>query len=671
MERPGGMRELIRKAYRAFNPDTSLGKPDKTLAEQYEDHSWMLKQLERAQKADSDMRDNAREASAFLTARHGMWEDEWFQEMDGRPRYTFDLTTPVVDQVDRTMARNDYVTHVHPAGGEGTKDIAATYEGIIRHIENISRGKIVYTRADRGMVRKGLDGIEVVQDYVDGDAFEQDLMVKHIPNWLDTVWLGPHKEPDGSDCKYAWKLVGIPEEEYKAKYPDRDGVSVGSDRAGHSFYPREDQVAVGLFYYLLPVEREIVKMSDGEIYEADQLAKTVEGQEISVLDELAAAGIVEVGRRKRTTHKLCIRKFDLTGWIDEKHKETVFNYVTLVPRYANFSYEEDKPIWFGAVEKLMDPQRNFNYLKSREMEEGALAPRKKLLATKAMAKGLTRHWARLNTSSEPVLWFNPDPKAPDGKPVETGGAKINEGLKVLSDDMANIIDRSAGIFSANRGDDAGFEQSGVAIEALQDRGDAGANKYIAAREVAQAPIGRILVKAIPKVYQPGRQVRILGEDGSEEFQTLGIQVQDQQTGQMVLLNELEQGTYDVTCTSGPSFQSRSSETATAIKEIGTIDPTFIEQNGDILANSVNSPGMKQVAERKRRELFLKDMIPDDQLTDEEKAQKRQQGLINGTIPPETPEEAKLVQWAQSQPKPEDPMMVAAQAEAEKAAADRI
>ena len=64
------------------------------------------------------------------------------------------------------------------------------------------------------------------------------------------------------------------------------------------------------------------------------------------------------------------------GWQDDKPKKTVFkDWLPIVPVLANFDVIDGKVIYYGAVEKLMDPQRVFNYTKSREVEEGALAPR--------------------------------------------------------------------------------------------------------------------------------------------------------------------------------------------------------------------------------------------------------------------------------------------------------
>ena len=610
---------------------------------QYQDHSWVLTQLKAAQEADHDNREQAREAHLFVNKRDGQWEPYWWDNSDGKPRYTFDLVNPIIDQVAGDMERSDFDIRVSPAGGEATKELAATYDGLVRNIETMSNATSIYNRTGREMITVGLDGWRVSHKYIDSDAFDQDLVIEKIGNYLDRVWFGPHEEPDGSDANYCWVLTGMDPEAFREQYPDRsESAGVDSDRTGTAYFYRQDLVMVGEFLYMEDVEREMVLMSNSKVYEVDDDFKAVS-------DELKLLGVTEVRRRKRAKRVVRSRLFDNDGWINEEPRETMFqNWLPVVPCYANFSFTEDKVIYWGVVEKLMDSQRGFNYSLSREIEEGALAPRQKYWMTHTQSAGFEEELSTMNTNSDPVQFFNPDPELP-GPPVQSGGAQINPGLRVISQTLQQIIGQNAGMFAANMGDNPGL-QSGVAIDALQDRGDIGNNKYLTARERSQAHTGRILVDAIPRVYTPGRQVRLLKEDGSQDMAIIGEQVPDMQTGQMITLNDLSEGTYDVVCSFGPSFKNRQNETVTALTEVGKVDPSVIEMGGDILLGNITSPGMDQLADRKRLQLFQAGVIPQDQLTDEEQAQQQQMA---------------------QQPPPEDPMMVAARAEETKAQADLV
>lgn len=608
---------------------------------QYEDHQWMLAALKKAQDDDHDNREMAREAHRFINERDGQWEEKWRDVYTGRPRYTFDLTNPMIEQITGSIAKSDYDIKVQPAGGKATKKTAEKYEGIIRHIEAISNASEIYSKSGRSMAVQGCNGWEVVQAYQDGDSFDQDLMIATVPNWVNRVWLGPHTEQDGSDTPYAWKLVGLTEDEFKAKYPDRTvPASISTDAVYITYNGRQDLILVGMFYYKKAVPRELAIMSNGKTHVVDDTFEMVR-------DEYAMMGITEIRRRTRTVMKVCTRKFDNSGWIETKSKETVFeNWIPLVPCYANFDYNDDCVEYYGAVEKMMDWQRVYNYSMTREIEDGAFSPRMKYWMTTKQVAGHTETIQTLNTNNDPVQLYNHDPEVP-GPPQYLGGAQVNQGLRVISENMRTGLPMSAGLFAASLGDNPGL-QSGVAIEALQDRGDIGSNKYIEARTIAQRQTGRILVNAIPRVYDIGREVRILGDDGSVDVETIGEQVLDQQTGSIITIHDLSEGQYDVTCTAGASFTNRQSQTVDAMTKIGSVDPSVIQLGGDILADNINGPGMAVIAKRKRRQLFTAGVLTPDELTDEEQAELQQQ---------------------QQQPPQEDPMMVAARAEEAKAQAD--
>lgn len=593
----------------------------------YDDHNWVLNQLTQAQNADTDNRRKAREAHGFIDARDGQWEQGIYNSFRDaqKPRYTFDMTSSIIDQIVGHMDSRDYSIDVRPSGGDATKETAKTLDGMIRNIENISDADQTYRQAGRESATSGLDGWRVVQKYVNDDAFDQDLIIEKIPDYLDRVWFGPHTKPDASDAKMAWVLSGVTPEEYEKAYPGRAAASVSSDRTETQYYYRQDLIMVGEFLYLKPEKRELVLMSDGQVLAVDDDFTRVQ-------DELAQAGVTEIDRRERAIHVVCSRLFDASGWIKESRKTVFQNWIPVVPCYANFRYYENKVIYYGAVEKLIDPQRVFNYGKSRQIEEGALQPREMYWLTPEQAKGHEAELSRLNVSTEPYQLYNPDPQAP-GVPQKSIGAQVNAGLQVMTEDMKMILAQSAGMYAANMGDNPAL-QSGKAIGLLQERGDTGNTKYVTALEVALRQTGRILVNAIPRVYSPGRQVRLMNEDGSYEITTLGQQVLDQQSGQVVTINDLSVGTYDVICESGPGFKNRQSQTVEVLRELGQVDPSIIEISKDVLIGNIPAPGMDQVGRRVRRQLFTAGVIPFEDMTDQEKAEFEQ---MQQQPPQESPE----------------------------------
>ena len=603
------------------------------------EHDEMLIALQNSQEAESDMRNQARSAQLFVNKRDGQWEAEFWESNDNKPRYTFDLTSPIVDQVSGALDMANFAIKVSPAGGEATEETADILSGLIRNIENLSYATDIYSAAGRNMVTAGIDGWRVVHKYVDSDSFNQDLVIEPIHNYVDRVWFDVSSEKrDRSDARFAFVLSGLSPKDYKKQYPNGSGQSVSEDRDATAYFNKPDLIMVGEYYYIEQEKSDIIMMSSGQVLEDNEDFNTIK-------DELAAMGVTEVKRRTRMKDTVYVRKFDAQDWLGSKQK-TVFSMIPVIPTYGNFRNVEDKTLYFGVVEKLYDPQRVLNYSLSREIEEGALAPRAKYWMTPKQASGHEDELSTMNTNTDPVQFFNVDEANP-GIPQQNGGAQINPGLSRVSEGMRTMIGQSAGLFASNMGDNPGL-QSGVAIKQLQNKGDIGTIKYFTAQEIAIARTAKILVDAIPSVYDTQREVYLLNEDGSQETQTLNQVVIDQQTGQPITLNDLSIGSYDVVCSSGASFQNRQQESNAALLEMAQIDPSLIQMSGDVMLKNVDAPGMDTLAERKRQQLLAGGMIPADQQTEEEQQMMAQQAQSAGQQP--------------------DAMMIAAQAEMQKAQA---
>ena len=616
----------------------------------FTNYSQVIKLLDEAQDADQDNRERARESHDFVDKRDGQWESEIWRRMGdaGRPRYTLDKTNPIVNQIVGKIKQADFDIKVRPSGGDASKDTAKLLDGIIRNIENISNSSHVFSTSAKSMVTAGIDGWMIVQDWADTDAFEQDLFIKPVPNFVDSVWFDTNSQmQDRSDSKWAFKLTSFSPDAYKMKWPKGKEMSVGQDRTYSSYYNKPENIVVGECFYVKEVDRSIYKMTDGSVYAAD------DPKFIQLQDELAAAGVTVKETRLRKGKKVYIRQFDGSDWLG-KEQETVFNWIPLIPTYGNFKVTDNKIIYRGVVDKLIDPQRIYNYARSRQIEEGALAPRDKIIATQEQVQGLTTGFETMNTNNEPVLLYNHVEGQPP--PFKIGGSQVNPGLESTAMAANQDITQAAGLFAANMGENPGL-QSGVAIDALKKSGDIGTIEYFDAQEVAICHTARILLDAIPKVYDTERQIRILNEDGSFDMQVInqpqGLMI-DQQTGTRILLNDLSKGRYDVTCTVGKSFSSRQEESVAAIIEMAAFDPSVITEGGDILLSNSNAPGLDLIAERKRVQLFKAGLIPEDQWTEEETAQVQAQQ-----------------QAAQNQPPPEDPLMIAAQAEMVKGQAEQL
>lgn len=603
----------------------------------YSDFEVAKELLKEAQDADQDNRELTKEAHLFVSKSDGQWEPERWNNADGKPRYTFDQVSPIIDQISGDIDDSDFDVDIQPESGDANEDTAKVIAGMVRNIERVSKAKHIYAKVGRNVVTAGLDNWEVSTEYSDNVTFNKDLIIRPIPNSSERVWFGlGADEEDRSDSSCGFILSAIPAGQYNENYPDGTGASVSQGQLSNwAYYNKADHVIIGNIFYKKETEEEIIITSMGRHMTAKEYKDNSE--------YFKMGGEVITDTRTRIDTTIYLRKFDNDGWLSEP-EATVFDSIPVIPAFGNYKVIENKTVYHGVVQKLMDSQRVLNYSLSREIEEGALAPRAKYWMTSKQAAGFEGTLRTMNTNSDPVQFFNPDPNNP-GVPQQNGGAQINPGLRTISESMQALMGRTSGIFAAGMGDNMNA-QSGVAIGKLQDKSNNITSKFFSSLEIAIGRQYQILVDAIPKIYDTHRQVRIVNSDGSTELVEINKPIIDPNTGQQVgIENDLSIGDYSAKCTSGPSFDSRRSESINAITELAIIDPSIMQTGADVLLGNLNSPGVDKIAERKRLQLFNQGMIPESQMTDEEKQQYEQ---------------------IQQQPKEPDAMMVMAQAEQAKA-----
>ncbi len=572
----------------------------------FENHGAVLILLGKAQTIESDVRGIVREVHAFLDDKDGQWDDLAAKAFEGRPRYTLDKCNDLVDDIAGAMEQSDFDIQILPAGGDATKDLAKTYDGLIRNIQNLSNATDIYDASSRMMVRAGMDGWRVNQRWGDNNTFDQDLYIDPIADFVDRVWFDPNSMlQTREDANYAFVLTSMIKSDYEQEFPEGKGKSVSIGDNTSSMRTAE-VVVVGEILYKQKVTRRIVELSNGAVYVDDERFQKIK-------DELENQGAVEVRDREREMDEVKTRIFDGDGWLTDV-QDTVFELIPLVPEYANWSIRRKIPNYWGIVTKKMDAQRIYNYTESRNVEEGALAPLAKILVTKEQIGGEQEAWERLNVSSDPVLPYENMPDTPP--PFKIGGAQINPGLEITSQSMLQNLQSTAGIDQLP-GQSLGL-QSGLAVELKQNRGDTRNYKYTRSKQIALCHTGKILMLAIPRVYDTKRQVRIINEDQSFEMVTVNDRIIDEQSGEPVEVIDLSKGVYDVTCSVSKSYKNRQQETVSSIIEMAAIDPSIIEDGRDVLYKSLNAPGFEILAERARQKMLLSGQIPEDQMTDEEK-----------------------------------------------------
>ncbi|MEO9497699.1 MAG: portal protein [Vibrio splendidus] len=580
-------------------------------------YSASISQLSKFQAADKDCRDKAREQDAFVIDPDGQWEPNVARKLDGakRPRYTFDFTSSAIEILMGDIEDMDFAVNVKPNGGGADKELAELREGMIRTIENMSNATSTYRNAARRIMRRGFDAWMVRSKYADDFAFEQDLTVEPIANAINRVYTSDDGiKPDNSDSSCTFVLEALSLSDYKEKYPKGSKISVDDNSDDIRFDDNQREVIVVAHkFYRKYTKKQVGLLSNGDVIVIDE-------NFVKIADEMTQMGISLVKTKEAKVPKFYHRIMDGGGWLSDE-RETPFSSNPIVTVYGNYEItgKTSEKRYSGIVEKMMDFNRVFNYAKSREIEEGALAPKDFFWATKENAKGHTEKWARMNTSSDPVQFYNPDEENGAIPPQRAGGAQINPHLNQLSADMQMGIQSASNINNAMNGQQAG-RMSEEALRMQIDRGTGATRKWVNSLVLGIRRTGELLLEAMPYVYDTKRQYTITNMDGTTEDTMLNDEVYDRQSGQMVRLNTLNKGKYAVFCDAGPAFSNKLEAGLRAMLEYAALDPSIVQQGGDVMLNAIDAPLVDVIANRKRQMMLQQGLIPFSEMTEEEQAE---------------------------------------------------
>lgn len=552
----------------------------------------MRKRYDRAVEADKDNRDLGLADLKFVTIPGHQWDERERKKREGkRPCYEFPILRSHWRQVvnDQKKARPGIKVR---AVEDGDVKGAELRQGIIRNIESRSNAERAYDRAFELLTASGFGAWRVKTEYSDDDAWDQDICVRPIADPLSSVWFDPDaKESDCRDGKFCFVEETISREEFEARYPDAEAVDFESaKRDGLDKWYHEDTVRIAEYWRVVPVEKTLLLLSDG---------RTVDKAE---LDEQTVAQMIQQGitvERERLCKgsKVVMSIVSGSEEVDGPH-DSVFNRIPIIPVYANRHFIEGKWTWAGMVRFSRDPQKLLNYNLTTAQEVLAKQPKAPYIVTPKMLEGagVKAMWDNANAADTPYLPATPDPQMPGG-PQRLPPPQIGSAFVQMSQIATDMLKASDGIFDASVGARSN-ETSGRAIMARQLEGDTATFDYQDALSFAIQSTGEIILSALPKVYDTPRAIRVLGKDGGEDWVEL---YQEGQDGQKV--NDLSAGKYDVTVSSGPSYDTMRAEFVDVLGQMVQGNPQLMGVMGDLIVGAMDFPKADEAAER------LKMMLP--------------------------------------------------------------
>ncbi len=459
---------------------------------------------------------------------------------------------------------------------DNDKAIAEIREGLARNIWSVSDGESISDYQAQYQVYAGYGAWEICTDYADDSAFDQDILVKSLPNPF-CLWFDPSaKDMLKRDAKWWLKTEKLTKEAFESAYPKADRVSFeDTEFDDDEEWEDDESVRVCEYWWKEPVTKTIALLQDGKTVD---IAK----------DQPDPALIVK--QRKVKSHKIMTAIVSGDSVLSEP-AEWAGKFFPFIVVYGDYILIDGKIHWQGMVRDLKDAQMAYNDSRTSIVETIALAPQSKVWATAEQAKGHVNAWAEAHKKNLPMMLYNTDPNAP-GPPIRIGGADVPVALIQAAQMASEEINSLAGfVFDPSSQDNK--NSSGKALNARARQGQIVTFNYPDNMGKAMKFTWEILNDLIPKIYDTERSVRILGADGAEKF--MKVNQVDPVTGQV--MNDLSQGKYDITVTVGPSYATQRQESVEAYTDIATRNPELMGVAGDLIFKNMDLPGSEQIAER--------------------------------------------------------------------------
>ena len=476
-----------------------------------------------------------------------------------RPCLTIDQINQYIVQVVNDMRQNKPAVKVRPVDDNSDIKTAEVFSGIIRQIEDQSTAQIAYMTSGESAVRVGEGYFRFITEYEDEKSFNQVIRIKRVPDMF-CVYLGPHMMPDGSDAEYGFVFEDLPVQTFRRMFPGKKFTSVDFSEVEdlHTYWGEDEKIRVCEYFYYDYENAELVFLQDGR------------SMLRSEYDKLELKPRVTDSRQ---TRKRSVKWCKLTAVEVLEKRDWAGKYIPIVKVTGKESWVDGKRVLWGLVRPAKDALRMYNYWASTITERLALSPKVPYIGAKGQFEGNEDRWDKANAVNFAYLEYNPidvngtvvpPPQRQQPAPLEV--AMIQQ-LQIIREDVQS----SLGMFKASLGKEQP-NQSGKAILALTRESDTGTFHFADNLSLSIQHGGRILVDLIPKIYDTPRVLKILGEDGKMQSANLNpdqpAPVQQFQTSDGVqTIYNLGVGTYDVTVTVGPSYNTKRMEAATMFTDL--------------------------------------------------------------------------------------------------------
>jgi len=578
-------------------------------------------------EAEGENRGKGIECLEFLDGHQ--WDDDIYNQrkIARRPSLTINHTRTFRNRVVNNMRQQRPRIKVHPVGDGADVDTAEIVGGIIRHIENLSTASVAYDTGGASSVDIGWGYCRLVADYIDEKSMDQEVMILPVRNTF-TVYMDPGATmPAGEDAEWVIITEKMKRSEYRRQYPDADNVEFIRSGTGDNIAQWETKTEIRLaeYYRVTRKTERLYVLQDGSTAFAGDLKRA----------GIATDHPIIVG--SRMSFRRAIEWYRVNGRSIVEHRSIdgegdkgpiPGEWIPVIRFEGNVLDLNGRVKRKGMIEDLIGPAQMFNYWRTAETEQLALASKAPWVGPKGFRDGHPE-WNDANQTPYSALEYNivtieqPDgTKTPLGPPQRQQAIEVPAGFVQAAQSAQQDLMAVAGMPHEPGADTAGSVVSGIALQKRQALSDIGHYQYYDNQTQAIAQVGRVILGWIPYYYSTKRMQRIIGEDGVPSMTAIN-QPEQGPDGINTVKNDLSVGRYDVVMDTGPGYDTKRQEGAESmIALMATPMGKEVAQKGaDIVLRTFDWPGADALADR------MMPMTPDNIKETVKDLPKKAQGIV--------------------------------------------
>ena len=586
-------------------------------------HTEALAQFGDIQSAMRDERLQCLQDRRFYSLAGSQWEGPLWDQFENKPKFEVNKIHLAVIRIINEYRNNRITVDFVSKDGEENDKLADVCDGLYRADENDSVANEAYDNAFEEAVGGGFGAWRLRTAYEDEEDPEDDrqrIKIEPIFDADSSVFfdLGA-KRQDKSDAKYCFVVTSMTRQAYKDTWGD-DPTDWPKIIHQYEFDWCTPDVVYVAEYYKVEERSETIRIFQNISGEEERYSQADFANDETLEETLLAVGSMEV-RQKRVKRKK-VRKYVMSGGkVLEDAGYIAGKCIPVVPVFGKRWFVDNIERCMGHVRLAKDAQRLKNMQLSKLGEISALSSVEKPILVPEQVAGHQMMWAEDNLKDYPYLLINPvtdqnGNQAISGPVAYTKSPNIPPAmaalLQITEQDMQDILGNAQGA------DKMVSNVSGKAVEMIQARVDMQTFIYMSNFAKGMKRCGEIWLSMAKDVYtESKRRMKTLTQTGETDVVELMQPTIDQETGEIVMANDLGAAAFDVNVDVGPSSSSKKAATVRALTGMLQItqDPETAQVLGAMAMMNMEGEGIEDANSYFRKKLLRMGVV---QPTDKEK-----------------------------------------------------